>query len=285
MEKHKNTINSSKWPGITIVTPSYNQGQFLEDTIKSVINQKYPNLEYFIIDGGSTDNSVDIIRKYENKIDWWVSEPDDGQSDAIMKGFKQATGVLLNWINSDDLLFPGALKRIAETFMQHSYADLIVGDFALIDADGYITKCSCAPSRFAISVKGFLFPFGQQSAFFSKNALQKVGGLRKNLHAVMDHDLYYRILNNGGKFVRVNGLIGAARVHPAAKGSAKKYLWIEERELLGKEIRINRLIRLRSLYKMRFVRIIDGSYPRSYFSTKIHSGKRITSESLPNSYK
>ena len=102
----------------------------MEDTILSILNQKYPNLEYFIVDGGSTDNTLDIIKKYEDRIDWWVSEPDRGQSHAINKGLERATGEIINWINSDDLLFPGALQRVAVTFMNNPEADLIVGETA-----------------------------------------------------------------------------------------------------------------------------------------------------------
>ena len=114
-------MNLTSCPRITIITPSLNQGEFLEDTILSILNQNYPNLEYFIVDGGSTDNSVDIIKKYEHRIDWWVSEPDRGQSHAINKGLERATGDIINWINSDDLLFPGALQRVASCYQRHSW--------------------------------------------------------------------------------------------------------------------------------------------------------------------
>ena len=103
-------------PRITIVTPSYNQGAFLEDTIRSVLDQGYPNLEYIVMDGGSTDNSVEIIEKYADRIDYWESEPDRGQTHAINKGFARATGVIGNWINSDDLLEPGALQTIGQAW-------------------------------------------------------------------------------------------------------------------------------------------------------------------------
>src|SRR5690606_28750520 len=108
----------SNLPKISIITPSYNQSNFLEETILSVINQNYPNLEFFVIDGGSTDHSVEIIKQYENKIDFWVSEKDNGQSHAINKGFKRATGTIITWLNSDDVLTPGILHKIAEKFSQ-----------------------------------------------------------------------------------------------------------------------------------------------------------------------
>src|SRR5687768_13083798 len=103
-------------PKISIITPSYNQGRFIEETILSVINQNYPNLEYIIIDGGSTDNTVEIIRKYEQHLAYWVSEKDGGQSEAINKGFKKATGDIVCWINSDDFFMPGALSKVADCF-------------------------------------------------------------------------------------------------------------------------------------------------------------------------
>jgi len=118
---------------ISVVTPSYNQGQFLEETILSVLDQNYPNLEYMIIDGGSTDNSVDIIKKYEKYLTFWVSEKDNGQTYAINKGFNKASGDLVNWINSDDLLEDGALKMLGETLLEYPDADFIYGDYRAID--------------------------------------------------------------------------------------------------------------------------------------------------------
>lgn len=108
--------NSNDWPRISIVTPSYNQGRYIEETIESVLLQKYPNLEYVIVDGGSTDSSVDIIKRYANQLTWWVSESDDGQYAAINKGFSRTTGEIMLWLNSDDMLTPGSLWVLAEVF-------------------------------------------------------------------------------------------------------------------------------------------------------------------------
>src|SRR3990172_6693239 len=113
------------YPKISIVTPSFNQDQYLEETILSVINQNYPDLEYIIIDGGSTDNSIDIIKKYEKHLTFWVSEKDKGQCDAINKGLKKCTGDIFNWLNSDDHYFPGTLQKVAESFSQPGkYAEI-----------------------------------------------------------------------------------------------------------------------------------------------------------------
>lgn len=123
------------WPRISIVTPSYNQGQFIEETIRSVLLQGYPDLEYIIIDGGSTDESVEIIRKYERWITFWVSEPDSGQTNAINKGFKRSTGEIVAWLNSDDVYTAGSLCTAAKAFAEQPHVAVIYGKIDAIDAD------------------------------------------------------------------------------------------------------------------------------------------------------
>jgi glycosyltransferase involved in cell wall biosynthesis len=268
-------------PRITIITPSYNQGEFIEETIKSVLNQKYPNLEYFVIDGGSTDNTLDIIKKYEHRIDWWVSEPDGGQSHAINKGLTRATGEILNWINSDDLLFPGALRHVANAYVECSGdVHLIVGATARISKEGRIIKVSSPPSRRALSPKAFIIPIGQQSSFFTKSAIQHIGLLREDLHAIMDMDLYYRILKMGGKFVRIRTLIGAIRNQEKAKGFAQRHLWVMETPNYLKEIRVSPFRQFWGLAKMRIVRMLDMSYLCTYFLSKILLDKTINGDGL-----
>ena len=126
----------ARYPKISIITPSYNQGQFLEQTILSILSQDYPNLEYIIMDGGSSDNSVEIIRKHEDNLTYWVSEPDKGQSDAINKGFQRATGDILTWLNSDDYYLPGTLHTVAEYFTQHPDVECIYGDLQVVASNG-----------------------------------------------------------------------------------------------------------------------------------------------------
>ncbi|NVO00781.1 MAG: glycosyltransferase, partial [Geobacteraceae bacterium] len=123
-------------PKITIVTPSYNQGRFLEKTILSVLDQGYPNLEYIVIDGGSTDESVEIIKKYADRLTYWVSEPDRGQSHAINKGFERATGEIFGWLNSDDWYHPGALQAVAEAFAANPDVGAVVGAGEMVDEEG-----------------------------------------------------------------------------------------------------------------------------------------------------
>lgn len=123
-------------PKISIVTPSYNQAQFLEETILSVLKQDYPNLEYIIMDGGSTDGSVDIIRKYEDKLAYWVSKPDKGQADAIYRGFEKSTGEILGWINSDDYYLPGAFNAVGRFFQLKPTTKFLVGNVLIVDSKG-----------------------------------------------------------------------------------------------------------------------------------------------------
>jgi glycosyltransferase involved in cell wall biosynthesis len=262
------------WPKISIVTPSYNQGQFLERTISSVLNQNYPNLEYIIIDGGSTDESVEIIKRYEKYLAYWVSEKDGGQSEAINKGFKKATGDLFNWINSDDILFPRALFRIAEAYTRQPSADLIVGDHARCDANGKVIWVSVAPSLTAISPKNWVLLGGQQSTFVSARAYRRVRGVREDLHISMDMDLYYRIYSTGGKAVLANGMVGMIRKHPEAKGTTSQGLWREEQARVFREYGISKISRKVAKSRMCFYRILDGSYLRSFMLLQKWKGKK-----------
>lgn len=181
------------WPRVTIVTPSFNQAAFLEETIRSVLLQGYPNLEYIIIDGGSTDGSVDIIRKYEPWLAYWVSERDRGQGDAVNKGWKRATGDILGWLNSDDVYRPGALHRIAAVFEVEVEAAVIEGRCALVDVDGKVFGCK-EPTYFDTNyfLRGGLVP-GQPAVFFRRILVEKVGDLDESLHYVLDWEFWLRL--------------------------------------------------------------------------------------------
>lgn len=177
---------------ISIVTPSYSQAEFLEETIQSVLNQDYPNLEYVIIDGGSTDSSVDIIKKYEKKLSYWVSEKDKGQSDAINKGFRRASGEILAWLNSDDCYLPGTLERVADFFSSHATVDLVYGDLLLIDGRGKTVGIRrVVPYNYTLALYG-LSSVPQPSAFFRRRALNVVGLLDEEFHYQMDAEFFLR---------------------------------------------------------------------------------------------
>ena len=220
-----------QWPKITIVTPSYNQGEFLEETIRSVINQNYPNLEYIIIDGGSTDNSVDIIKKYEKRIHYWVSEKDFGQSHAINKGFAMATGVVLNWINSDDLLCENALSTIAEAYLKsENNRVIIIGNGYDIDQESKIVSKRNVEkdenSTLSLKIKGKPI---QQSIFFSRSVLFESGGINPLLKFPMDIELYYKFGFLKPEIIIVPEYLGSFRKHATSKTVSQDYKMLLEK--------------------------------------------------------
>lgn len=202
---------------ITIVTPSYNQGQFLEETILSVLNQDYPNLEYIIIDGGSTDNSVDIIKKYENHLTYWVSEKDNGQTHAINKGFRKATGDILNWLNSDDTLLPGAISSIARCFASNSIVDFAYGDYVLVDSFGKdIVSRKEIDFDFNILLYSGCF-IQQPTCFFRKSVIDEIGLLDEGQDFYMDYEFYLRAAQNGFIFHNIRKSLVRFRCHSVSK--------------------------------------------------------------------
>lgn len=184
--------NGKAWPRISIVTPSYNQGQFIEETIRSVLLQGYPELEYIIMDGGSTDGSVEVIKKYRTWLAHWVSENDNGQSSAINAGFRAASGDVFSWLNSDDAYFPGALATVGRRFAGFTQPSVLVGSGDVIGADGrFLREIRVPPldrETIASGEKWFL----QQSCFWSDACWREVGGVDEELHLLMDRDLWIR---------------------------------------------------------------------------------------------
>lgn len=179
------------WPLVSIVTPSYNQGEFLEETIRSVLLQGYSNLEYIIIDGGSTDNSVELVRKYEPWIAHWVSEKDRGQTQALNKGFSRAHGAILAWLNSDDVYLPTAVPKGATYLLDHSGVGMVYADCYIIDDRSRVTSRWISP-EFSLAELVFKCFIPQQTAFFTERALQSAGPLSERLTYVMDYDLWLR---------------------------------------------------------------------------------------------
>ncbi len=204
------------YPKISIVTPSYNQGPFLEETIRSVLLQGYPDLEYIIIDGSSTDESVEIIRKYEPWITYWISEPDAGQTDAINKGIRKTTGGVLAWLNSDDVYRPEALQQIGKSFITLPHVDLLYGDCEMIDGSGRLFDRFNVRSGDLVQLLEENF-IAQPSAFCTREAWEKAGGLDGTLHYAMDYDLWLRIFLAGMTSVYVPTVISRFRYHGASK--------------------------------------------------------------------
>ena len=202
-------------PLVTIVTPSYNQARYLERTILSVLNQDYPNLEYIVIDGGSTDGSVDIIKKYEHKISYWISEPDRGQSHAINKGFQKATGEIFNWLNSDDILMPSATTIAVHYLTNNPERGMVYGDRLVIDEKDQVLACVELPS-FSLFFYKFRPWLPQETAFFRRELWSMANGLDESLHYCMDGDLWHRFLQDS-TFWHIPFFMGAWRQHATAK--------------------------------------------------------------------
>ncbi|WKN40711.1 glycosyltransferase family 2 protein [Tunicatimonas pelagia] len=214
--------NRDQWPKISIVVPSYNQGKFIEKTIRSVQLQNYPNLEFIIVDGGSTDNTVDVIRQYEDHLDFWVSEKDNGQAHAINKGLQSATGDILYWINSDDYLLPNALFHIG-SFDWQPETGAVVGIGHKVDTHDRIQYTPEVPE---LSFQAFLRWVGygnfmQPACFFSAKAWRECGPLNENLHFCLDVDLWLKI-SQKFKFEGIDQELAHAYIHPDAKTTAEK---------------------------------------------------------------
>jgi GT2 family glycosyltransferase len=229
----------SSWPRISIVTPSCNQGRFLERTILSILNQNYPNLEYIIMDGGSTDESVDIIRKYEEHLAYWVSEKDKGQADAIYRGFERSTGEVLAYLNSDDLLLPGALERVGRYFGAHPEEDWVVGGAVVIDPeDGPVLNRIGIPTcnlGVHASFHQLLFHgchFNQPASFWRRDAFFATGGFDRSLQFCFDLDLYLRLAQHHPSG-RIKAFLACFRVHPASKTSTIPLIRVTEGEALA----------------------------------------------------
>ena len=216
------TSQQGKLPVISIITPSYNQAEYLEQTILSVLNQDYPAIEYIIIDGGSTDGSVEIIKKYESRLAYWHSKPDKGQSDAIHTGFSKATGDVIAWINSDDYYEDGALRRAGEFYAQHPDTIMVYGDYYNQYPDGTKTL----KPKISYDFKACLYAYmmvAQQSSFFRRDAYFAIGGLNLGLHYSMDYDLFLRLGHAyPGRIYHIKQALSTFRLHPDCKSWSHK---------------------------------------------------------------
>jgi len=233
---------------LSIITPSLNHGRFIEKTILSVINQDYDNVEHIIIDGASKDNSIDVIRRYEKHIDYWVSEPDKDLRYALQKGFSRATGEILAWQNADDFYEPGVFGAVIHIFNEYPDVDLVYGNvFIVNDEDRRIDELRNSPLYFPIDLFGGL-PFQNQAAFFRRSLWERIGGI-KFYEINFDVDLIYRASKLANPFF-LHRTIGNYRNHQDSisfSGKAQnlqKDTWVIRRRLLG---------RLRKLPKWIFI--------------------------------
>ncbi len=206
-------------PRFSIVTPSYNQAGFLEQTMRSVLEQDYPEIEYIVVDGASSDGSVEIIRSYADRLAWWVSEKDRGQADAINKGFARASGDYVAWLNSDDIYLPGALQAVARVFEAHPEAGLVFGDVLSIDGAGEtFNVMTFAPYQLA-DLMCFRI-ISQPGVFLRRAVLEQTGYLDVHYHYMLDHHLWLRAAQVAGMHYLPQALAGA-RIHAQAKNVAQ----------------------------------------------------------------
>jgi glycosyltransferase involved in cell wall biosynthesis len=270
------------YPKISVVTPSYNQAQFLEETILSIINQDYPNLEYIIIDGGSTDNSVEIIRKYQDKITFWVSEKDSGQSEAINKGFKKATGDIVCWINSDDILLPHSLIKVANFYHSNPKIDFLTGHLLIIDQDSKIIENSFMLKQKRYYAKNGVFYIGQQSMFWKRDLFKRFGFLREDFHALMDKEFLIRVLSNNCRIGHLNDTLGAIRIQKNSKSSlffdgTGKSIWTRDQvelfKMYGNEYGRSGNIVFKLIYGLE--KLVKGIYFRRWAFILKWKGKSV----------
>jgi glycosyltransferase involved in cell wall biosynthesis len=212
-------------PKLSIVTPSFNQAKYLEQTLRSVLSQRHQIHEYFVYDGGSSDGSLGIIKKYASQIDYWVSETDNGQSDAIARGFARATGDYLAWINSDDVYLPCALAKIRGALDAHPEWDAVSGNHTRIDFESRLISLHRVTAESAAAARRGVFHASQPTVFFRRALYEQVGGVNPNLHLVMDTDLFFRMLDAGARWGHVADYLTGFRQHGQSKGigTAEKY--------------------------------------------------------------
>ncbi|HSR21563.1 MAG TPA: glycosyltransferase family 2 protein [Anaerolineales bacterium] len=203
---------------VSIITPSFNQAAFLQQTLNSVLQQDHHDLEYLVVDGGSRDGSVDIIRQSASRLAWWVSEPDSGQADAINKALAHARGEVVAWLNSDDYYLPGTVRAAARVFQVHPDAVLVYGNMLAVDEANRITNKLVYQQVSLEDLMCFRI-IGQPAAFIRRSALEAVGGLDTSLHMLLDHQLWIR-LATVGRMIHVGETWAAARYHPRAKNRA-----------------------------------------------------------------
>jgi glycosyltransferase involved in cell wall biosynthesis len=201
------------------VTPSYNQAKYIEQTMRSVLEQDYPRVEYLVVDGLSTDNSVEIIKKYADKLAWWVGEKDSGQGEAINKGLARTKGEIIAWLNSDDYYLPGTLAAVVKIFEDNPDVVMVYGDMLAVDEHGR-TINTLKYKQLSLQDLLCFQIIGQPSVFFRREVYEKTTGLDTTFHFLLDHHLWIRIAQQG-KILHVPQTWSAARYHAEAKNRAK----------------------------------------------------------------
>lgn len=208
-----------RFPRISLVIPSFNQGKFIAATLQSIVDQRYPNLELIVVDGGSTDDTLEVINRYESYLSWWVSEADSGQAEAINKGFSRSTGEIMAWINSDDLVAPGAFLRVADCFVRNPEVHAIYGDRIVINDDGLEIGRWILPGHSSRVLRWSDF-VPQETLYWSRDAWNQIGsGLDERFAFAMDWDLLLRLSEKQCKIRHLPVFLGLFRIHGQQKTS------------------------------------------------------------------
>ena len=224
-------------PKITVVTPSLNQGEFIEECIDSILSQNYPNLEYFVIDGGSSDKTIDVIKSYEEHIDYWVSEKDAGQSNAINKGFRKANGDLVVWLNADDYFLPDCFKTIASVYQENKDASFIFGDGYRVDINRTIKAGFFPDNDVRFNERALTYGLNyilQPSAFINRECIRRINYLNEELHYGMDSDLWMRLVKISSP-VAINSFLSCSREYGETKTSMGAFKRVEELRKISHE--------------------------------------------------
>lgn len=240
-------------PKISIITPSFNQGEFLGETIQSVLSQNYPNLEYWVIDGGSSDNTIEVLKSFGNKIRW-ISEDDNGQTEAINKGMKRVTGEIVGYLNSDDLLTPRALSIVASYFQLHPETTWLTGEYTIIDKNGqkiqsfirsYKAFFRTLQIPWLLSILNYI---NQPSTFWKRSVFKQVGWFDESLQYCMDYDFWHRLMKLSPPALS-NQTLSAFRVHSSSKGGSQ-YInqFTEEHDVLKRYTHNSLLILLHKIH-------------------------------------
>jgi glycosyltransferase involved in cell wall biosynthesis len=256
-----------RWPKISIVTPSYNQGKFIERTVRSVLLQRYSDLEYIVMDGGSTDDTLDRLASYVEQFSYFVSEPDKGQADAIANGFARSSGEIMAYLNSDDLLAPDALHFVADFFRDNPNVDWIYSHRCTVDDDDRVIRYWILPPHQNYLMRRWDY-IPQETCFWRRSLFEKSGNIDPSYRFAMDYDLFVRFMNNG-RGRRLNRFLGAFRDHSTSK--TKQVL-----ETVGarETLRVRRKFRIRATITDELIGLLLGNwvqYAGRYFAATQHS--------------